>query len=106
MLGRGSTAVPGEAMADDPINHDGMRRLQDARETRRIADRLEQVTVRTVFTDEDRAVIERCPMFFVASADASGHPDCSYIGGLRGFVRVLDVCTLAFPDYVGNGSGR
>lgn len=50
-------------MADDPIYHDGMRRLQDARETRGIADRLEQVTLRTVFTDEDRAFIERCPMF-------------------------------------------
>lgn len=41
-------------MADDPMYHDGMRRLQDARDTRRIAERLEQVTVRTAFTEEDR----------------------------------------------------
>lgn len=93
-------------MADDPMYHDGMRRLQDGRETRRIADRLEQVTVRTVFTDEDRAFIERCPMFFVATADANGRPDCSYKGGLPGFVRVLDGHTLAFPDYDGNGMYR
>jgi hypothetical protein len=38
-------------MAEDPMYHDGMRKLQDARETRPLADRLEQVTVRTAFTD-------------------------------------------------------
>jgi predicted pyridoxine 5'-phosphate oxidase superfamily flavin-nucleotide-binding protein len=93
-------------MAGDSMYHDGMRQLQDARETRRIADRLEQVTVRTVFTDDDRAFIERCPMFFVATADENGRPECSYKGGLPGFVRVLDDRTLAIPDYDGNGMYR
>jgi hypothetical protein len=93
-------------MVDNPMYHDGMRQLQDARETRPLADRLEQVTVRTAFTEEDRAFIERCPMFFVATADAHGHPDCSYKGGLPGFVRVVDGRTLAFPDYDGNGMYR
>src|SRR3569623_159938 len=106
MLGRGSTAVPGEAMADDPIYHDGMRRLQDARETRRIADRLEKVTVRTVFTDEDRAFIDRCTKYFVETAASSGHTECTYKGGLPGFVRFRDVFTLAVPDYVGFGMYR
>ena len=64
-------------MADDPMYHDGMRRLQDARETRPLADRLEQVTVRRTFTDDDREFIQRCPMFFIATADAHGHPDCA-----------------------------
>ena len=93
-------------MADDPMYHDGMRQLQDARETRPLADRLEQVTVRTAFTEEDRAFIQRCPMFFIATADADGHPDCSYKGGLPGFVRVLDDHILAIPDYDGNGMYR
>jgi predicted pyridoxine 5'-phosphate oxidase superfamily flavin-nucleotide-binding protein len=93
-------------MDDDPLYHDGMRRLQDARETRRLADRLEQTIVRPTFTDEDRAFIQRCAMFFVATADAHGHPDCSYKGGLPGFVRILDDRTLAFPDYDGNGMYR
>lgn len=94
-------------MADDnPMYHDGMRELQDVRETRPLADRLEQVTVHTRFTEEDRAFIERCPMFFVATADAHGRPDCSHKGGLPGFVRVLDERTLAFPDYDGNGMYR
>ena len=86
--------------------HDGMRRLQDARETRGIADRLEQLTVHTAFTDGDRVFIEGCSMFFIATADSLGRPDCSYKGGLPGFVRVLDKHTLAFPDYDGNGMYR
>ena len=89
------------SMQDDPLYHDGMRRLQDARETRKLADRLAQVTLRARFTDEDRAFIEQCSMLFVATADAGGHPDCSYKGGLPGFVRVLDEHTLALPDYDG-----
>jgi uncharacterized protein len=93
-------------MANDPMYHDGMRRLQDHRETRRLADRLEAVTVHDAFTDEDRAFIERSSMFFLATADASGRPDCSYKGGMPGFVRVLDPRTLAFPDYDGNGMYR
>lgn len=93
-------------MLDDPMYHDGMRRLQDIRETRPLADRLENVTVHTAFTDEDRAFIERCSMFFIATADGAGRPDCSYKGGLPGFVRVLDDRTLAIPDYDGNGMYR
>lgn len=93
-------------MPDDPTYHEGMRQLQDARETRAIADRLEKVTLRTAFTDEDREFIHRCPMLFVATADSAGRPDCSYKGGLPGFVRVLDDRTLAFPDYDGNGMYR
>ena len=93
-------------MPVDNLYHDGMRQLQDARETRPIADRLNQVTVRTAFTEEDRAFIGRCAMFFVATADEQGHPDCSYKGGEPGFVRVVDDQTLEIPDYDGNGMYR
>lgn len=93
-------------MADSQMYHEGMRQLQDARETRPLADRLEQVIVRSAFTDEDRAFIERCSMFFIATADDQAQPDCSYKGGLPGFVRVLDKHTLAIPDYDGNGMYR
>src|SRR6478736_3881002 len=78
-------------MAENPMYHDGMRQLQDERDTRRLADRLARVTVRAVFTDEDRAFIGRCAMVFVATADTHGNPDCSYKGGLPGFVGVLFV---------------
>jgi predicted pyridoxine 5'-phosphate oxidase superfamily flavin-nucleotide-binding protein len=93
-------------MADDAIYHAGMRRLQDTRETRALADRLAEVTARSAFSDDDRAFIARAPMFFIATADAEGRPDCSYKGGLPGFVRVLDERTLAIPDYDGNGMYR
>jgi predicted pyridoxine 5'-phosphate oxidase superfamily flavin-nucleotide-binding protein len=86
--------------------HEGMRRLQDIRETRPIADRLQEVTMRSAFTAEDRAFITSRSMMFVATADAQGHPECSYKGGLPGFVQVLDDRTLAFPDYDGNGMYR
>jgi uncharacterized protein len=86
--------------------HAGMRELQDARDTRALADRLEQVTSRTAFTPEDEAFISSRAMMFVATADAAGQPECSYKGGMPGFVRVLDERTLAFPDYDGNGMYR
>ena len=42
-------------------------------------------------------------MFFLATADEHGMPQCSYKGGEPGFVRVVDERTLAFPSYDGNG---
>ena len=89
-----------------PAYHDGMRQLQDARETRALADRLEKVTMRAAFTDEDKAFIARSRMFFIATADGGGQPDCSYKGGVAGFVQVIDEDTLAIPDYDGNGQYR
>lgn len=91
---------------DTGFYHDGARRLQDQFDSRRLADRLEEVQVHTVFTPEDRALIERARMFFLATADAQGQPDCSHKGGLPEFVRVVDEHTLAFPDYNGNGMYR
>jgi len=89
-----------------PTYHEGMRNLQDLRETRVLADRLEKVTMRSAFTDEDKAFIAQSRMFFLATADAHGQPDCSYKGGMPGFVRVIDDRTLAIPDYDGNGQYR
>lgn len=86
--------------------HEGMRQLQDMRETRALADTLSARIIRTEFTEEDRAFIQRCRMFFIATADDQGFPDCSYKGGAPGFVRVIDEHTLAFPDYDGNGMYR
>jgi predicted pyridoxine 5'-phosphate oxidase superfamily flavin-nucleotide-binding protein len=83
--------------------HDGSRALQDRFDTRRTADRLDERIVREVIGPEDRAFIERMDMFFLATADAAGQPQCSYKGGDPGFVRVLDERTLAFPNYDGNG---
>lgn len=89
-------------MAD--LYHEGNRRLQDRFDTRRLADRIEERLRHDRFDDDDRAFIEARDMFFLATADGSGMPQCSYKGGEPGFVRVLDERTLAFPSYDGNGT--
>jgi predicted pyridoxine 5'-phosphate oxidase superfamily flavin-nucleotide-binding protein len=86
--------------------HEGMRRMQDRFDTRRLADRLTERLSRAEFSAEDKAFIETRCMFFIATADTSGRPDCSYKGGLPGFVRVSGPSELAFPSYDGNGMFR
>ena len=90
-------------MAGEELYNEGSRELQDRFDTRRIADRLEEVTVHDRFAEGDRQTIESAAMFFLATADADGWPDVSYKGGLPGFVRVVGDDTLAFPNYDGNG---
>jgi predicted pyridoxine 5'-phosphate oxidase superfamily flavin-nucleotide-binding protein len=88
----------------DSAYHDGARRLQDRFDTRRLADRLdERFLGEPTLGDAERAFIERLDMFFLATADAAGRPQCSYKGGEPGFVRVVDEHTVAFPNYDGNG---
>src|SRR3954462_10431633 len=85
--------------------HGRSRRLQDRFDTRRLADRIDERFVqRGVIEPDDRAFIERMDMFFLATADAEGRPQCSYKGGDPGFVKVLDEHTVAFPNYDGNGT--
>jgi len=94
------------ASSDDPAYHSGMRQLQDRCDTRLLADRLDEKLGRKAFTADDRAFIESRPLFFLATADADGRPDCSYKGGAPGFVRVTADDELAFPSYDGNGMFR
>jgi predicted pyridoxine 5'-phosphate oxidase superfamily flavin-nucleotide-binding protein len=84
--------------------HAGSRTLQDRFDTRRLADRLdEKFLSQPIIGAEDREFIERMDMFFLATADAQGRPQCSYKGGDPGFVRVLGERTVVFPSYDGNG---
>jgi uncharacterized protein len=83
--------------------HEGSRHFQDRFDTRRLADRIDDRLVGDVIDEGDRAFIEDAEMFFLATADEQGRPTCSYKGGDRGFVRVLDEHTIAFPSYDGNG---
>jgi uncharacterized protein len=85
------------------LYHDGNRSLQDEFGSRPLADRLEEKLTRTAFTADDKAYIESCIYFFLATADAEGRPDCSFKGGAPGFVRITGPSELAFPDYDGNG---
>ena len=83
--------------------NDASRSLQDRFDTRRLADRIDERLIRDSLDADDRAFVERADMFFLATADAEGRPQCSYKGGDPGFVRVVDQHTIAFPLYDGNG---
>lgn len=83
--------------------HASHRQLQRQFDTERLADRIEQRLCNDRLSDDDRGFIMRRDMFFLATADASGQPNCSYRGGDPGFVRALDATTLMFPNYDGNG---
>lgn len=82
--------------------HDGQRALQERFDTQRLANRLAEATTQQV-SDAHRRFIEARDMFFLATADQNGAPQCSYKGGNPGFVRVVDASTVVFPVYDGNG---
>jgi predicted pyridoxine 5'-phosphate oxidase superfamily flavin-nucleotide-binding protein len=83
--------------------HEGSRQLQDRFETRPMADRLVEAIISDKISPEDKAFIEEQNMFFLATVDKEGRPNCSYKGGGVGLVKVVDEFTLAFPLYDGNG---
>jgi predicted pyridoxine 5'-phosphate oxidase superfamily flavin-nucleotide-binding protein len=85
------------------IYHNGHCLLQDRFDTRRLANRIDERLVDDIIDAEDKSFIESLDMFFLATADEQGHPNCSYKGGEPGFVRVLDAHSVAFPNYDGNG---
>jgi predicted pyridoxine 5'-phosphate oxidase superfamily flavin-nucleotide-binding protein len=88
------------------LYHAGQRALQSRFGSTALADRLEKITHHTAFSEADKAFIESASFFFLATADADGRPDCSFKGGLPGFVRVTGPSEITFPDYDGNGMFR
>ncbi len=86
--------------------HQGQRALQDRFGSRALADRLEETLRRGEFNDADKAFVEASPFFFLATADATGQPDCSFKGGEPGSVRIVAPDLLVWPDYDGNGMFR
>ncbi len=85
------------------IYDDSHRNFQDQFETRKLADRLEEMIIKTEVDEIDQPFIESRDMFFLSTVDQHGHPTVSYKGGDQGFVKVVDPSTIAFPSYDGNG---
>jgi predicted pyridoxine 5'-phosphate oxidase superfamily flavin-nucleotide-binding protein len=79
------------------------RVLQQAFDTERLADRLNEIIVLPEIPDMHKSFIENRDMFFLTTVDHRGFPTCSYKGGEPGFIKVLDNKTIAFPSYDGNG---
>src|SRR5258708_34340192 len=84
------------------LYHDAQRRLQDQFDTRRLADPIEERLVHDRLDEDNVAFISARDMFFLATVDPEGRPNCSYKGGDPGFVSVVNDRTLAFPHYDGN----
>lgn len=83
--------------------HQAQRALQERFDSHKLADRLQETIIQAAISPEDQAYIADKNMFFLATVDGQGQANCSYKGGARGFVRVLDETRLAFPLYDGNG---
>lgn len=79
------------------------RAMQDAFDTKSMADRVSELIVVPEIADEHQGFIESRDLFFLTTIDHRGYPTCSYKGGNPGFVKVLDSRTLAFPSFDGNG---
>lgn len=79
------------------------RALQDRFDSRRMADRIEEIAAQTEIDDIAKGFIESRDMFFLTTVDHDGRPTVSYKGGDPGFVKVIDANTIVFPNYDGNG---
>lgn len=84
----------------------GARAHQDHFDSRRLADRLVEITVAEEIDERSQRFIADASYFFLATVDPDGFPDVSYKGGRPGFVRIVDGRTLRFPAYDGNGMYR
>jgi len=85
------------------IYGDQHRELQQHFDTTQLADRLEQMIVKTGLDWSDQAFIASRDMFFLSTIDHLGRPTVSYKGGDPGFIHIVDDQTIAFPSYDGNG---
>ncbi|MCZ6770828.1 MAG: pyridoxamine 5'-phosphate oxidase family protein [Proteobacteria bacterium] len=81
---------------------DTHRALQDQFDTGRMAILLEEMDTHEV-EEQHKAFIESRDMFWLATVDSEGRPQCQYKGGEPGFIRVIDPKTVVFPSYNGNG---
>ena len=84
----------------------GARALQDEFDSRRLADRLVEVTLHDELDRGDIELVADQASLWVATVDADGWPDVSYKGGDPGFVRVPSPTELVVPFYNGNGMWR
>jgi predicted pyridoxine 5'-phosphate oxidase superfamily flavin-nucleotide-binding protein len=84
----------------------GARALQDRFDSRRLADRLVDITLHGELDAGDIELIREQPAVWVATVDPDGWPDLSYKGGEPGFVQVVDPGELRIPVYNGNGMWR
>ena len=97
--------MPGPT-SNSPLYGAGARALQDAFDSRRLADALHDFTVHSELNADDIALIRAQSTVWISTVDTEGWPDVSYKGGAIGFVEVVDPSELRIPSYDGNGMMR
>ena len=85
--------------------HSGHRELQKRFDGVELADALEQMNNQLTFQPKDKEFIENVDFFFLATAFKES-VDCSFKGGVKGFIKVTGENPLEFPDYDGNSMYR
>jgi predicted pyridoxine 5'-phosphate oxidase superfamily flavin-nucleotide-binding protein len=93
-------------MEPDDFYRPGSRRLQEAFGTGALAAHLARRYVLDALEDEHVDWIRGADAVWVATVSEDGQPECSYKGGLPGFVRVPGRRSLEIPSYDGNGMYR
>jgi uncharacterized protein len=81
----------------------GERALQEELGTTARADRFYSGQVVDHLNAAMREFVARQKMFFLATSGASGECDNTLRAGPPGVLQVLDPCTVAWPEYKGNG---
>jgi Pyridoxamine 5'-phosphate oxidase len=92
-------------MEQRPFYHEGMRRLQDRFDGRRVADTLGQTRTHYAFWPDEIEMIRSARFFFIATA-WQDYVDCSVKAGDPGFVKIQGPATLEYPEYDGNSMYR
>lgn len=115
-VGQYPVALDDDASEDRGMNNDtdgissiygpGARSLQEFFDSRRLADRLSELTLHSELTDDDIALVTEQSTAWISTVDAEGWPDVSYKGGAPGFVRVVGRTEVQIPIYDGNGMFR
>lgn len=82
------------------------RLIQDMNDSRRLADQLFKTRVHKILKENEIALIKKSQIFFLATSDENGYPDCSVKGGNPGFIDVEKDNQISFYDYDGNGMYR
>jgi len=90
----------------DNFYHETSRRLQRHFGTEALAAHIARRYVLDRLEDAHIEWIRRADAVYVATVNPHGRPDCSYKGGLPGFLRVPDAHTVEIPSYDGNGMYR
>lgn len=81
---------------------DPIKALQEEKGSRQSYERMEQFTFPDGLSYRELSFIKERDSFYVASFGENGFPYIQHRGGPKGFLKVIDLKTLAFLDFRGN----